>query len=48
MVGADSTNKGAEVPISVNMRDRVEVMLIEPLETEGGGGGYGSPHWRLN
>ncbi len=40
------TNKGVEMPISVNTGVGAEVMLAQTLETGGGGCGCISPHWR--
>ncbi len=43
--GWGNTNKGVEMPISVNSGGRADIMLAQTLETGGGGVGCGPPRF---
>ncbi len=40
------TNKGVDMPISINTGGKTVAMLTQTLETGGGYDGCGSPRWR--
>ncbi len=44
--GGCCTNKGVDMPTSVNTGGKAEAKLKQTLETGGGYDGHGSPRWR--